>query len=816
MIDDWRKNINKFTVKGIAMQYGRVSVWFRRVLLLLVGLFAIVLLGLWLFLRGSLARLDGVQTAAGLHATVSVTRDAHGVPLISGSDRGDVAYATGFVHAQERFFQMDTLRRVAAGELSELFGSRSVGLDKLHRLHRFRARAELAVQALPPADRQLLERYVAGVNDGLDGLAARPFEYALIGVTPRAWSTADSFLVIWAMYFDLQGGLESRKLARGWLKEHSNADQLAFLLPQSTQWDAPLDAYRVAAPNAAIPAAAPDWWAKPRDKDALNVAAAEFLDSVGSNNWALAGSRSQSGAAIVSDDMHLGIRLPNTWYRLALQFPEAGTTRRVVGVSLPGTPAVVVGSNGHVAWGFTNSYGDYLDLIALDTDAGKPGMVHVPSGWETPVEHNELIVVKGAPPEKLLVRETSLGPIREVAGRSYAIHWVAHAPEAVNLNGEKLESANTLSDALAIAATMGIPAQNFVAGDDHGNIGWTVAGPLPRRAQMGLAASFPLGENDAAYSWGGWLTPAEYPQVRNPGNGQLWTANNRQLMNAGADLLGDGGFDLGARSQQVRDDLTALGAKADVKAVYGVTLDDRAIFLSGWRDRAMAALDADAIVQHPQRAQFLQLLKNGWTGHASVDSVAYQLTRSFMYALYDGVFAAANGEMAKLDDRASMTAATSRWPVVLARLLDERPMAWLPPHMASWQVVQLAAIDHVIADLTKDGKTLSSATWGEHNTAMISHPISFAVPSLRRWLVVPPDMLPGDSNMPRVAGPIFGQSERLTVSPGKEEEGIFNMPGGQSGHPLSPFFLAGHEDWVAGRTTPLLPGAAEHTLTFVK
>src|SRR5437016_10783153 len=125
------------TVTGIAMQKTRVKVWFWRVLLALVGLLVIALLGLWLFLRGSLARLDGIQAVAGLNATVSVTRDALGVPLISGSDRRDVAYASGFVHAQDRFFQMDLLRRTAAGELAELFGPRAVGLDKSHRLHRF-------------------------------------------------------------------------------------------------------------------------------------------------------------------------------------------------------------------------------------------------------------------------------------------------------------------------------------------------------------------------------------------------------------------------------------------------------------------------------------------------------------------------------------------------------------------------------------------------------------------------------------------------------------------------------------------------------
>ncbi|RFP09400.1 penicillin acylase family protein [Duganella sp. BJB488] len=804
------------------MQKNRLGMWSKRVVIGLVVLILAAVAGAWLYLRGSLAQLDGTVQTPGLEAGASVARDAHGVPLISGGSRMDVAYATGFVHAQERYFQMDLLRRVSAGELSELFGARALPLDKSHRLHRFRARAELALKTMPAADRALLERYVDGVNAGLRKLGAKPFEYALIGMPPRAWSAADSLLVIWAMYFDLQGSQEPRELARGWFRDHATEEQRAFLAPESTQWDAPLDAPSVTSADIAIPAAPPAWWGKPKaDGGAAHtdpkVAAAELLNTVGSNNWAVAGGRSDTGAAIVSDDMHLGIQLPAIWYRLALQFPDGkGGQRRVVGVTLPGTPAVVVGSNGHVAWGFTNSYGDYLDLIALDTDQAKPGQVRTQAGWETPVVHEETILIKGEPAAKLAVRETSLGPIREAMGRSYAIHWVAHTPAAVNVNARNLEFVDTLEQAMAVAATMGIPAQNFVGGDDKGNIGWTIAGALPRRAPAGVAATYPLSADDQAGVWTGWLKPEEYPKVVNPAAGQLATANSRQLANAGAELLGDGGFDLGARTHQVRDDLTALGPKTDVKKVYAVTLDDRAVFLTAWRERAMAALDAKAVEGKPQRAEALKLLKDSWTGKASVDSVGYRITRAYMYALYDILFESANEEMAKVDAKANMAAVTSRWPVVVARVLDEKPAAWLPPQYASWQALQLAALDRVIADLTKDGKPLASATWGERNTAASAHPFAAVVPVLGKYLKVAPDMLPGDQHMPRVSGPSFGQSERLTVSPGHEEQGVFNMPGGQSGHPLSPYFLDGRADWVSGRDTPLLPGPAAHTLTFVK
>jgi penicillin amidase len=163
-----------------------------------------------------------------------------------------------------------------------------------------------------------------------------------------------------------------------------------------------------------------------------------------------------------------------------------------------------------------------------------------------------------------------------------------------------------------------------------------------------------------------------------------------------------------------------------------------------------------------------------------------------------------------------MAAASGRWPAVLARLLDQQPAAWLPPQYADWRALQLAALDRVIADLGKDGQPLTAATWGQRNTATSAHPMASAIPLLGQYLRVPPDMLPGDQHMPRVAGPNFGQSERLSVSPGHEEQGILTLPGGQSGHPLSPWFLDGRGDWLSGREAPLLPGPPQHTLMFVK
>jgi penicillin amidase len=778
--------------------------WSLRIVGVLLLLFALAMLAVWLYVRASLPLLEGSVQSTTLASTVTVARDARGVPLISGTDRDDIAYATGFVHAQERFFQMDLLRRAGGGELAELFGAKALELDKARRLHRFRARAGLALAALSVDERRLLDHYVAGVNEGLNTLGAHPFEYKLIGVRPRAWQAVDSLLVVCAMYFDLQGNQLPRELARGWVLDHTSAEQRAFLLPEASAWDATLDG-EIALPALAIPARAPAWWGQASATGAATLASADFIDSVGSNNWALAGSRSKDGAAIVSDDMHLGLQLPNIWYRLALQFPDAqGKQRRTVGVTLPGAPpVVVVGSNGHVAWGFTNSYGDYFDLVTLELDPARPGQVRTPAGWETPAMFAETILVKGEPAARLEVRETTLGPIREIAGTAYALHWLAHGPGALNVNSRKLETAETLDAALDIANTLGIPEQNFVAGDDQGNIGWTITGLLARRAQ-------------GSATFDGSMAPTETPRLKNPAVGQLSSSNSRQLQGDGARLIGDGGFDIGARHRQAREALLALGAKVDVGSAYGVTLDDRALFIAPWRERAIKVLDAAAIAGKPERAQFLAQLKDGWSGRASVDSVGYRLARQFMWSMHDQLYGHANGEVAKLDGKATMALASSRWPAVMARLLDEQPAGWLPPGYASWREVQLGAVDRAIREVTRDGTALNDATWGRRNTAAIAHPITGALPFLKLWLAAPEDQLPGDANMPRVAGNKLGQSQRMTVTPGKEELGVFNMPGGQSGHPLSPYFLAGHEDWVKGTMTPLLPGVARHTLVFTK
>jgi penicillin amidase len=787
----------------------RSVTWLNRILISLLGILVIAASLCFVFLYLSLPIMDGQVIAAGLKNPVKIERDNMGVPTITGKSRVDIAYATGFLHAQDRFFEMDLMRRAAAGELSELFGLVTLTSDKLHRQFLFRTQAKSALAAASVSERALLDRYADGVNDGLRALRARPFEYGLLRSPPKPWQAEDSLLVIWAMYFDLQGNF-GRKIMLGWLRAHTTPEQLAFLLPQSSEWDAPIDALSIADSETPIPETAPDWYGLPAQRMSdIRISDAD----VGSNNWALAGSRTKHGSAIVENDMHLGIALPPIWYRMVMNYGnEQGKIRRLVGVTLPGAPGIVAGSNGHVAWGFTNSYGDYFDLVELQRDPNDATRFRSARGWLPITTVEELIKVKGSGDETVTIQKTDLGPVRQVGDKAYAQHWIAKDPGAVNVGLIASEEANNLTELLTAASCAGIPSQNVVAGDSEGHIGWTIAGPLPDRLWQ-WAAQFPYDSTEEQRL--GWIKlrkPTDYPRVIDPPSGQLWTANARQLAGPDSVLLGDGGFDPGARARQIRDDLTALG-NTDEQRVYTVALDDRALFLAKWRDRALAALSDLAVQGYSGRAEFRKLLRDNWTGHASIDSVGYRLTHDYLIELYQLLFGNLDAILAKSIPEAG-SFRQSRWEVVLGRLDDKKPDGWLPKGNANWTEVELAAIDQVIAHLTQNGTPMAKATWGLRNTADVSHLFARVMPLLKPWLSTPADQFAGDKDMPRVAGPNFGQSERMVVSPGHEDLGIFNMPGGPSGHPLSPYFLSGHENWVRGQATPLLPGPAKYTLTL--
>jgi penicillin amidase len=766
----------------------------------------LILLLAWLTLRASLPTLEGAITVAGLGAAAIIERDAEGMATITAATRADAAFATGFAHGQDRFFQMDIIRRRSAGEVSALVGAVALDLDRRFRLHRFRMRAQASLATLPRGDLEILERYAAGVNAGLASLAAKPFEYYVLGVEPLPWQPEDTILVAYSMFLNLNDERADRDIRRGLAHRVLPPEMFAFMYPQGTPWDAPL----MGEPRATGPVPAASVMST-RDVVDEAPSAGEIgkPDLNGSNNWAVGGALTANGRALIANDMHLGLTVPGIWYRARL-IVTGGESRDVTGVTLPGTPFMIGGSNTMIAWGNTNSYGDWSDAVVLRP--GADAQTYRTRDGDLPfVEVVEKIEVKGGDAVDLVVRETVWGPVHDKArypDGEIAVSWTAHDVESLNLNLLRLETAGSVTEALDIANTMGGPPQNFVVGDADGNIGWTIAGRIPVRT--GYEPFLPADWSDGA-GWAGWLEPGNYPRVVNPDSWRIWTANARVADGEALRLIGDSGYDLGARARQIRD---ALFEKDRFTAadMLSIQIDDRALFLSRWRDLLLTELDDAAAASDSRLAEYRELVHD-WIPRAVPESVGYRLVRTFRLEVQSRVFhalmAPARAEYgANFDLRLSNQFEGPLWALV-----SQQPAHLLPGQFDSWQELFVDAVLGAIEHFEEHyGSALAERTWGERNTVSIRHMLSGALPVLNGLLDMPEQPLAGDVDLPRAQGRRFGASQRFAVAPGDEANGIMHIPAGQSGHPLSDFYRKGHEYWVAGTPSPFLPGATQHKL----
>jgi penicillin amidase len=775
--------------------------------------------GTWFYfqMRASLPQLDGAAALPGASAAVTVTRDALGVPTIRARHRADAARALGFLHAQERFFQMDLLRRRSAGELAELFGKTALPLDQRTRVHGFRALAHQVFTRLAPAEQALLASYAAGTNAGLVALGRKPFEYLALRTAPAPWRAEDSLLVIYAMTLDLQDPDDAYERYLATLRDRLGTGALAFFGPLATPGDAALDG--TTAPLAPMPSAREIDLRPPAARRVSSAARAtaafdpDFLP--GSNSFAVSGAHTATGAALLANDPHLNLAVPNIWYRAAFEWTEPGP-HHTVGVTIPGIPFLVLGSNGHIAWGLTAAYVDIADLVTIDLNPIDHALYKIPGRADLlEIEtRRDIIRVKGSAPVPFECEWTVWGPIiaHDEKGRPIASHWVAHDPAATNLTFLALETAATAAEAVAIAHRSGMPANNFVVADSAGTIAWTIVGTLPKR--VGFDGRLPVSWTYGDRRWDGFLPPNDYPTVLAPANGIVWTANNRIVGGAALELLGDGGYASAPRAAQIRDDLRQLLARPAAKVfppdLAAIQLDDRALFLAPWQKLLLATLTPEVTARKESRAELRRLAEH-WEGRAIPESVSYRLVRAFRLKVaelvFTPIFAPCVETLPGFDWR------RFHYDEPLGQLLREKPPHLLNPACASWDDLLVAAADGVVDDLKKQGVPLARATWGQRNTARIVHPFGRMLPGwLAGWLNLPADPLPGDQNMPRIQNPTFGASMRLVVSPGREADGLFQMPGGQSGHPLSPYYRAGHAAWVKGEPGPLLPGATVHTL----
>jgi penicillin amidase len=767
----------------------------------------------YIILHQSLPLLEGVLPYDQLDSRVTIDRDTQGIPTIKASSRADTAFALGFLHAQERLFQMDLLRKNSAGELSELFGELALKFDSKMRLHQFRKRAQLAVDNLPSNHKAILAAYTNGVNAGAEQLSAKPFEYQILNTTPAPWQHSDSALVLISMYIDLQPQWSESERSLGVMKDELPADWFAFLTSQGGYWDSPLQGENLSE-NTTIPQKPLASFSLAQDAQ-LQVSDYQFFDQIhyGSNNWSVSGALTEHGAAMVADDMHLKLRVPNIWYR-ASWYLEDG--RRMTGASLPGTPAIVVGSNEHIAWGFTNSQGDYHDVIVLKTNADKTQYL-TPEGFKAFEIETETIEVKGQDANTVEVQLTQWGPVigENQNGEMLAMRWVTHDVEGVNFRLLDLETTDTVNDALLVAAESGVPGQNLNVVDKDGNQAWTIMGRLPQRFgfETGMGDNFngsqlPQDWSQGDKGWSGYLDPAEYPKVVNPKDGRIWTANARIVSGELLKKVGVNNYALGPRQKQIRDDMYALESFKE-QDFLDIQLDDRALFLQRWHEKLLNVVTAQEGKYH----DVLDVLNN-WEGRASHTSAGYLLVKRFRENVVDQTA----GEIYRYLENNS----NDFWPSAIDnfveypvwQLITEQPLQHVPAGFDSWNAFLLGMLDKTISALLVDGGELADQTWGKANTLAIQHPLSKAVPMLGWLLDMPAVPMNGDTYMPRVQKPDSGASQRFAVAPGHEEEGYFHMATGQSGHPLSPYFDLGHEDWVEGNASAFLPGEKQWTLTL--
>jgi penicillin amidase len=794
-------------------------------------------------LRGSLPQLDGERQLPGLLAQVKISRDQLGVPTVRGATRVDVSRATGFLHAQDRFFQMDLARRRAAGELAAMVGPRAVPLDREIRLHRFRAEAHRAVSLLGARDRALLEAYTQGVNAGLQAMHAPPFEYLLLRQSPVPWIPEDSLLVVLSMFVTLQDSDGEYEATLATMHDILPEAMVDFLVPRGSEWDAPLvgdafvpppipgaDVYNLRAMHGRRRPRSPlGPSASGHDPSALALLPwvtrlrnnVHDSPAIGSNNFAVTGDLATDGGALIANDMHLSIRVPNTWYRASLEWsdaPNSAGPNQISGVTLPGVPAVVVGSNTYVAWGFTNTYADWSDIVLLDVDPDRPDSYLTPDGWRAFEVFDEVIEVAGAPPEHQSVRWTTWGPVLEPdhRGRPRAYRWVAHSAERLAVSLTPLESSRTIDEAFDDANGVGTPGQNLVAADRSGRVGWSVYGSIPRR--RGFNGQTPTSWSDGSKGWDGWLEDTEYPRVADPPDGRVWTANARVVDGEMLAALGDGSYEIGSRATIIRERLAArdLFTAGDL---LDIQLDTSAVFLSRWRGVLLRTLTVDAIGGRSQRALFRDIVDDGWSGQAAADSAAYRLIREFRDVVSTRVIAFVLSECYDAD-RTFNYRTVRRRDTPIWTLVTEQPQHLLDPQYATWTEMLVDAVDATIERAMRDRSgnlrsgDLRDRIWSEYNVTAYQHPLSGAVPFLDRWLDMPVAALPGDLYSPRVQSGAQGASERMVVSPGREADGIMQMPIGQSGHPLSAFYANSHDAWLTGEPTPFLPGPAMHTLTL--
>jgi penicillin amidase len=517
---------------------------------LLVLLIILVLTAIW-FVRRPWSRMDGEIQVAGLSGPAEVIRDKWGVPHIYAENEHDLFFAQGYVHAQDRLWQMEFNRRTARGTLSQVLGEATLGIDRFMRTLGLREAAERDYAAMDDSTRALVEAYAQGVNAFVEAHRKRlPLEFTILGVDPEPWTPVDSLSWGKVMALSLSGDYSS-ELLRARVIAELGTEAAQRLMPP----------YPDGAPVIVPPEARSYAWlreAQLSSRDTLEAALGESRAEWGSNNWVVHGSRSATGMPLLANDTHLGLDMPSVWYENGIHGPGLDS----VGYTFPGVPSVVIGHNGRIAWGVTNLGPDVQDLYMerLD-DPVRPTKYEFKGEWRDLEIRYETIEVKGQKPVSLKVLETHHGPIiNRIAGdlagaELLALRWTALDTGTLFCAVKLLNRATDWDSFREALSYWDVPSQNFVYADVSGNIGYQTPGNIPIRSadHQGLV---PVPGWTGDYEWQGFIPYDELPSVLNPPAGFLATANNKVVPDDYPYHLGYG-WAAPYRAQRITDLLAA-------------------------------------------------------------------------------------------------------------------------------------------------------------------------------------------------------------------------------------------------------------------
>ena len=800
----------------------RASITLRVVIALLAFLVLLfVIADIWFFraAKASLPMVDGTLKLTGLSASIEVTRDSLGVPTISAANMHDLLFAQGFVTAQDRLWQMDMTRRFASGDLAAILGPEYVKSDTEQRILGLRPVAEQAVANMDPAERARMQAYADGVNAYIaKHQKTLPLELRFMTYFPDEWTVEDSVLVGLSMTEFLNHYSYKKALQREKILARLGPQLTADLYVNSSWREHPPGAEGQSIENEPPPGESPEQneeeepAKKGRPHSEMQVLRLRSLAVLshsaqddkpegfddlrpGSNNWVVSGAHTITGKPMLSNDMHLDLRMPNTWY-------EAHLTSRdydVVGVTLPGVPYVIAGHNQHIAWGFTN-LGPTVEDVYVEKFNDR-GEYLTPDGWKQPEHRKEIIRVEGKPDVTLDVTITRHGPVITplVPGetRRLALKWTIYDPKVQNNPFFELNSARDWQEFRAAFSKFGAPGQNVVYADTDGNIGYQATGFVPIRGAGD--GSLPVAGDNDAHEWVGYIPFDDMPSVYNPRSGIIATANARVTPK-------DYPYTISTEwvaPYRVRRIYKLLGAnkKYTVSDMLTIQTDIFSDFDRFCAQRFVYAIDHTPKASSAAKAA-ADLMRN-WDGTMATDLAAPTIAYYSRHTLQEMLLKAKLG-----DDRVMY-----RWfnsPVWLENVLTNQPPRWLPSQYANYDELLTAAVEETISQKGVP-RALSTWRWGNVYKVDVQHPFWSHFPILKR-ATPGPQPLSGDEDTVKQVRTHFGPSERFTADMSNLDNSTLDIVNGESGNIFDEHFNDQWDAYYHGRTFPLpfSPEAVKH------